>query len=189
MSLNYAKAKALAIYKALWRLEQQPNKILDFCCGEGDVADLLRRYFVFSQIFAVEADAELLSFVKEIYPKLRVSDLKTSLEFKSETFDVVAACDIFHHFSLFEQSFWLAELLRVLKPGAFLIISELNPLSFDSRKNFCKNPLEIDAKMIHPFKLFSFLKDFGVVKIKFFLPKKRLPARWSQCFLAILQKK
>lgn len=188
MSLNYAYAKALAIYKALLPLAQQKIKILDFCCGDGEVSDLLRKYFIYSQLFVVEADQELFALVKDFYPKLNAGLLKKYLEFQTSFFDLVVACDIFHHFNKDEQLFWFSELFRVLKPGGFLVISELNPLSFVSRKNFCKNPLELDAKMVDPFKLFSFLKKHGNVQIKFFLPKKGLPKRMAQCFLVVLQK-
>jgi SAM-dependent methyltransferase len=116
--------------------------VLDFGCGCGRV---LRYWHGVSgpRIYGTDYNPRLVEWGQRNLPFARVSANTRSppLPYESETFDCVYAVSVFTHLSEALQTAWMAELLRVTRPGGVLILTthgerRLEPLTERQRREF-----------------------------------------------------
>ena len=112
-------------------LRQPGARILDLCCGTGDLAFALRRAESTSSPFIIGADfvepmltrARLKSSDNRHSPVFIAADA-LSLPFSNSSFDLVTSAFGFRNLADYEQG--LREIARVLKPGGWLGILEFS---------------------------------------------------------------
>ena len=97
--------------------------IMELGCG---TARLIRHLRCIDGIRLVGADAqsELIKWCSHNVPGIEFynNNLKPPLEFaESDTFDLVFAASVFTHIPIENQSSWIQELHRVIRPGGFLL--------------------------------------------------------------------
>lgn len=98
--------------------------ILDFGCGCGRVirhmTDLRSARF-----HGTDYNARLVGWCKANLPfaNFAVNSLEASLSYANESFDLVYGLSVFTHLDESLQRRWSAELLRILRPGAFLYLT------------------------------------------------------------------
>lgn len=117
--------------------------VLDVGTGSGDFVLVLKRLFPDAALCGVDPDLDSLVTAKKLYPD--VSFLKMcaeKLEFADNSFDLVSLSMALHHLPEIEES--ISEMLRVIKSGGWIVISEL----------FCDNlnPAQEVHKMFHHFR-------------------------------------
>ncbi|MDD3345542.1 MAG: class I SAM-dependent methyltransferase, partial [Candidatus Omnitrophica bacterium] len=105
------------------------GKILEIGTGKGHFALALAKrgsYFVSIDISASSqqiAEMNLRHLGLKKYADLRIMDAR-NMDFPGESFDVVFSVNVFHH--LERPSEVLGEVIRVLKPGGRVILSDFN---------------------------------------------------------------
>jgi SAM-dependent methyltransferase len=118
------------------------DAILDFGCGCGRVirhlSDLRSTAF-----HGTDYNERLVGWCKANLPfaNFNVNPLEASLPYADESFDLVYGLSVFTHLDESLQRRWLAELLRVLRPGAFLYLTlngtgQREILDDDERRRF-----------------------------------------------------
>lgn len=99
--------------------------ILDFGCGCGRVL----RYFgdapASCRFYGTDIDAELVGWCERhlAYVEWTTNGFHPPLTYADDTFDLIYAISVFTHLDEEYQHAWLAELRRVARPGAVLILT------------------------------------------------------------------
>jgi len=112
------------VEKLLDFLPERQGMILDVACGMGASTRYLTQYYAPSAIFGINISAQQLAHSRKNAPgcQFRLMDA-TRLEFEGELFDAVLCVEAAYHFETRLQ--FLNEAWRVLKPGGYLLLSDM----------------------------------------------------------------
>jgi len=104
--------------------EREINSILDIGTGSGDFIEVLQDVFPQAQITGVDPDTESLQEAIKKYPGVSFGEMRAEiLEFADNSFDLASISMALHHLPDIQTS--LKEMLRVVKPGGWIIVNEL----------------------------------------------------------------
>ncbi len=100
---------------------QVNQTILDLACGTGTLSIAIKKNFPETNIFAYDADEEILNMARDKAEKYKTrinfeQGFSDVLPFENETFDRIFSTLAFHHLSRERKIKTLHEILRVLKP-------------------------------------------------------------------------
>ena len=98
------------------------RQYLDVGCGVGAAGhEVAARYGL--DVTGIDVDPEQIEAARAAYPHLRFMVMDaTRLQFHDAEFDIVATSMVTHHVRGWEQAF--SEMIRVLRPGGYLIYSD-----------------------------------------------------------------
>ena len=104
--------------------ESEIKSILDIGTGSGDFIEVLQDVFPQAQITGVDPDTESLQEAIKKYPEVTFGEMRAEiLEFADNSFDLASISMALHHLPDIQTS--LKEMLRVVKPGGWIIVNEL----------------------------------------------------------------
>jgi len=102
-------------------------QVLDAATGRGDFIHILKqRLGHFVRIVGVDSNPKTVEYAQNIFPEDEVEIYQMNLEqlsFRDSAFDLVSISNALHH--LADVDLVLAEMMRVLKPGGHLLVSEM----------------------------------------------------------------
>lgn len=99
------------------------KSVLDAGCGSGRLIEALRDKG--AEITAMDISQKMLDKINKKYSKIKtVKGDIAAMPFKDEMFDVVIAAFVIVHLKYPEKAF--EECYRVLKPGGFLLVTNVN---------------------------------------------------------------
>jgi SAM-dependent methyltransferase len=118
--------------------------VLDFGCGCGRVLRWLRQEIAAERLSGSDIDKPAIQWLRWNMPGI---DVRTNgglppLSFAASTFDLVLGYSVFSHLDEEYQNAWLAELQRVTKPGAFLLLTVQGPYNWQYTKRHILNRAE-----------------------------------------------
>jgi SAM-dependent methyltransferase len=111
------------------------GSILDFGCGSARIIRLYR-YMSGVHLVGTDANAECISWCREHVAgcEFHTNDLEPPLEFASgNNFDLIISLSVFTHIPLEQQTRWLQEMKRVLKPNGFLLCTVVGTPHIDAQ--------------------------------------------------------
>ena len=112
------------------RLSVPSARILDFGSGIGNSLPFFRRYFSTSEITCADASARSMEVAQGRFPgEERYVLIERTVPLPEASQDVVFSACVFHHIPHEDHRYWLAELLRITRPGGLLVIYEHNPMN------------------------------------------------------------
>lgn len=123
----------------LVRLAGSGKRILDIGCYDGTISKLLQNNN--NKVIGTDLSNKAALIAKTKGITCIQSDVSQGLAFKNDTFDVVFAAEVIEH--IFDLSFFMNEVKRVLKSNGLLILSTPNLASLGRRLCLLvgKNPL------------------------------------------------
>lgn len=110
--------------------DEQPGKLLDVGCGDGNLSQAAKALGF--NVIAADLDNERFKFNGDI--EFRKVDLNKALPFSKSCFEYVIAMEVIEH--LDNLTFFIEELNRILIDNGVLIISTPNMLNLKSRIRF-----------------------------------------------------
>jgi len=129
---NYWFARHEAAYRwitANW-LSSETGRVLDAGCGEGYGADLLHRAGA-GQVFGLDYEGTTLRHLAKAYPQVNlVQGNLVQTGFADDAFGLLVSLQTIEH--LWEQPRFVAECARIARPGATIVLSTPNRLTFPS---------------------------------------------------------
>ena len=131
---NYWFARHEAAYRWITahRLPDLPTtgRVLDAGCGEGYGADLLHRAGA-GQVFGLDYEGTTLRHLAKAYPQVNlVQGNLVQTGFADDAFGLLVSLQTIEH--LWEQPRFVAECARIARPGATIVLSTPNRLTFPS---------------------------------------------------------
>ena len=126
-----SKKKNFLLEKVIEIMRGEPKgKILDIGCGDGEYSfNLKEKGF---EVIALDIDEERFKYKNKI--EFLKCDLTKGLPFPNEFFDYVLFLEVIEH--IYNHSFVIEEIYRILKPNGLLILSTPNILNIRSRLRF-----------------------------------------------------
>lgn len=119
--------------KSLDLLKLKPNsKILDLCCGSGDLGEILLKKYPNSKITGVDFSQKMLDIAKKRNKKIEYFKMDAqNLDFQDNSFDCVVMG--FGLRNIEDKELCLKEIYRILKPGGVFL-----QLDFGKKNLVCK---------------------------------------------------
>lgn len=111
------------------------GSVLDFGCGSARVLRLYR-YIEGLRLVGSDANPECINWCKENVPgcEFYVNELAPPLPFASGSdFDLIISLSVFTHIPFEQQTVWLNEMKRVLRPGGFLLCTVAGMYHIDAQ--------------------------------------------------------
>lgn len=182
-----------------WLVQKgQDKKVLDYCCGDGDISiSLAKQGF---EVVGIDISGVSIENCRRAAIQENVSDKTTfdvmdaeNMEFDDDSFDLIVCSGVLHHLDLTKA---FPELARVLKPNGEIICIEplaYNPLIQLYRKRTPHLRTEWEAEHILTLADLDLArKYFGQVEVKFFhlatlaaVPFRNIP--WFDALLGWLE--
>lgn len=123
--------------------DKDVQSVLDIGTGTGDFLHVLTTVFPGAAITGVDPDSNSMEEAARKFPEVTFQKMGAEkLLFKANTFDVAGISMALHHLPKIQKS--LKEIKRVVKPGGWIIVSELVSDNL--------NPAQEVHKMIHHFR-------------------------------------
>lgn len=116
----------------LLKLVKDGDKVADIGCGSGQFCQLVSVFTKTSEIFGIEITQELVENARQLFAQ------ESSIPHEFEQYDgmnfppviakadIVFIIDVLHHVPVANQIQFLSNLCAVLKPGARLVIKDIN---------------------------------------------------------------
>lgn len=125
------------------------EQILDFGSGIGNSVPFFRKYFGQSKLSCCDVSARSIELAQTRFPGSEQHVLiGKTLPLPSQSQDIVFSACVFHHIPHDDHKHWLAELLRVTRPGGMLVIYEHNPMNPLTLRAVNTCPLDVNARLI-----------------------------------------
>ena len=155
---------------AIKKLDIKQNaKILDFCCGTGDMGKYIKKLFPLTEITGIDFSEKMLNIAKNKNPNIQyvLKDV-TNTDFKDNTFDYVTEAFGLRNIENREKA--LDEIYRILKPEGYFLHLDFNGQNFlnnifyfyatHSVRIFAKKNLQAYKYLTESIKNFPNSKDF-----------------------------
>lgn len=101
-------------------------RILDFGCGCGRVLAYFKQGANEVEVFGADIDEEAILWCRQNLSRLadfQVNSATPPTDFPADAFDVIYSISVMTHLPEAMQKAWLAELTRIAKPGALIILT------------------------------------------------------------------
>ena len=135
-------------------------EVLEAGCGEGYGADLISR--VARRVIALDYDQTTVAHVRARYPRVEVMHGNLAeLPLADASVDVVANFQVIEH--LWDQTQFVRECARVLRPSGLLMVSTPNRITFSPGRDTPINPFH--TRELNADELTELLRDAGFASI------------------------
>lgn len=176
-NINDQKSACEALIEKLLQFlpGNEPGRILDVACGKGGTTKYLLNYFEATGVSAIDISIKQLKTARSIAPECAFVQMEaTHLAFKNESFDKLMCVEAAFHFITREQ--FLKEAYRVLRPGGYLLLSDIlmtkkaeRNLPYHTVRNYLKDLWEYE----------KLCKRIGFIDIQIIDATKEC---WHGCF-------
>jgi SAM-dependent methyltransferase len=128
-------------------------RVLDFGCGTGlSTRALAREFDDRAELVGVDLSGASIEVARRNAPRNVIHEQLTtnSIPLVTGAVDVAVASCVFHHIERHEHKKWLAELVRVLRPGGRAFIFEHNPYNPLTRRAVQLCPFDKGVTLLQP---------------------------------------
>ena len=165
---------SFAVYKAKKLVELTPKiqpilTALDFGCGDGIMTAHVDKQLPHAKLFGLDPSSKSIDIAKQNHPKISFHKSSgTTIDFEDNFFDLVFASCVFHHIDHALHETYLAEILRILRPGGAFVMMEHNPLNPLTLQSVWRNPMDKNAKLMSHWKAKKLFGKKGKISTNFY---------------------
>lgn len=140
-----------------------PATILDFGCGVGNSIPYFSKHFPDTKLVGADVSRKSVDLATQRFGAAAefVALNGQSIGFRNGQFDLLFSACVFHHIPHEEHEHWLAELRRVARPNAMLVIFEHNPWNPLTVRSVNTCEFDENARLMTPFALQAKMKQAG----------------------------
>jgi len=146
----FANGRVRWLKHSLERLQQQPFSAIDYGCGVGDTAVLLRDAFDLEAVLGLDVSVRSLELARVKHESERCKFLTFDAHIPDENADLIYCNGVFHHIPATERCSAINYIFRCLKPGGVFALWENNPWNPGTRIVMSRIPFDRDASTITP---------------------------------------
>jgi len=134
-SLKIKYRSLICPFISLIRMVKPGEKVGDVGCGSGQFLLLLSEFAQPSYLFGIEISEKLIHNATTLFSSLpeKNYDFKTydgsNFPMELREMDVIFIIDVLHHVPLKSQENFLQDLIQMMKPGARLVLKDINAAS------------------------------------------------------------
>lgn len=125
-----------------------PDRVLDFGCGDGDAAPLLRDILGAREVVGVDVSTAMVARASARHPWARFTT--TDALPTMGAFDLVHVNGVFHHIPVADRGNAAAAIHRALRPGGILAFWENHPWNPGTRWVMRRIEFDRDAILLSP---------------------------------------
>lgn len=175
----FAEIKAAIAAEICAASQSLPRSVLDFGCGIGNTTRALLIAFPMAKVSGCDPSEASLSVARVgiagFGDRARmVAQNVGTLPFADGSFDLAFTSCVFHHVDRADHPRWARELLRVLEPGAPLLVFEHNPFNPLTRRVVSNISFDQGVILLRPRYARRMLEEAGFVvdpaRYYFFFP-------------------
>lgn len=117
---------------------------LDFGCGWGRISQSLYRYFKPENIISADIQTEAVEFCRSSGLRTNITQVcnQNLAQVQDNSVDYVFAFSVFSHLNEQNANNWIAEFIRILKPGGAIAVTTRAPSMLRHVTNLLKIPKE-----------------------------------------------
>ena len=165
----FAEGRVAWLARCLTELNVQPRSVLDFGCGDGFTAPMLRDTLKAPFVIGVDVSAKSIAVAREKYGTRasdsfvgRIISFERLGAFKpAGEIDVAYTNGVFHHIPPAERDKAVGIVRDSLKPGGLFAFWENNPWNPATRYVMARCEFDKDAQMLRPATARKLLKKNG----------------------------
>jgi SAM-dependent methyltransferase len=150
----------------LTRLREQPRAALDFGCGDGKTAPLLRQLVKVDRVLGVDVSAQSIEVARKQCSDPAIAYCAAG-SFRPEAQMDLAYCNgVFHHIPPPERPAGLQAIHAALRPGGVFAFWENNPWNPATHYVMSRCAFDNDAQMLSPLVARRLLKQAGFAVLR-----------------------
>jgi len=168
-------------------LDKKDISLLDIGCGLGYGSSLIKKYFNFDNVFAIDINQNLIHHAKQLFNNVEYDcQNANNLNFDDNTFDIVYNIESNHCYRN-DKNFY-KEVKRVLKPnGLFLITDAFKPKDEDF--TFEKNVNEVGLYILEKRNITHKVLQSTIDEINYFNIRHNLDENVKKFYIEIYKRK
>jgi SAM-dependent methyltransferase len=119
------------------------DRLLDFGCGCGRFLRHLRPLAERVEIYGTDIDGEMIAWLRAQMPygRYEVAPHRPPLPYEDRYFDLVLGHSVFTHLDEWMQDLWLAELRRIARPDALVLLTVEGQSPWDRARRTAAGPV------------------------------------------------
>ncbi|MFM2082215.1 MAG: hypothetical protein RL380_906 [Verrucomicrobiota bacterium] len=157
----FARGRLVLLEKILRARNFPVRTALDFGCGTGQAAPLLREILRAETVLGVDISEGLLGVAQREHSGAGIEFRALKSHTPAADFDLAFCNGVFHHIPLTERAGAVAHVFRSLKPGGLFALWENNPWNPGTQYVMSKIPFDRDAIKLSPPTARKLLREAG----------------------------
>jgi SAM-dependent methyltransferase len=145
----FAQGRIAWLAACLWRLGEQPRRVMDFGCGTGSAEPFLAALPGVESVLGLDTSVKSLDVARRSAPE-RAQFLSLHRYEPGAAIDLVFCNGVFHHVPVADRPATVDYVYRSLRPGGLFAIWENNPWNPGARYVMSRIPFDRDAVMLTP---------------------------------------
>jgi SAM-dependent methyltransferase len=184
----FAQGRINKLAQCLTQRNEHPEAVLDYGCGIGDTAKLLREILGATSILGLDISERSLTHAQTRHGGQGCRFLTFAEYRPDESFDLVYCNGVFHHIPVAERDKAIDYIYYSLRPGGLFALWENNPWNPGTRYVMAKCAFDSDAVRLSPAESKQRVRKRGFevlsVDYCFFFPKFLSGLRFFESRLA-----
>ena len=157
----FARGRISWLAKCLRELGAQPQSAMDYGCGIGGTAVLLRDLAGVESVVGLDPSGSSLEMARSRYRDLGIRFLRFEDYFPCEEIDVAYCNGVFHHIPVGERGKAAKYILHSLRPGGLFALWENNPWNLGALWVMSRCAFDRDAVILTPSETAGLLREEG----------------------------
>lgn len=146
----FARGRIVLLAKMLHEMNFPVGTALDFGCGTGQAAPLLREILCAEKVLGVDVSEGLLGVAQREHGSAGVEFCTLKLHKPAADFDLAFCNGVFHHIPLDQRAGAINQIFQSLRPGGIFAFWENNPWNPGTQYVMSRIPFDRDAIKLSP---------------------------------------